>query len=459
MIAVIQTAAASRDQDSSDGLPPSALMPLVDRPFIQHAIELLASQDIKIFHLLVSDQPQLFETALGTGERWGVTIIYHLQNRPDYHILKTIITGEPVLLGHADTLPPHQGTDQNAIFYNNDQWSGWVRFDSAVLKEIDRFKNKDFLEKHLRKNLPAVHVGTLQRCDTLAALLEAQSWGLTAPELILSGNEAENAIRISRNASFPPSVRFTPPVFIGADCRIGSHCRLGPNCVIGDGSVVDGQDSIQNTLIMPGSYVGPGLELQDAVVDRSLLVNTHINTKLFITEEFILGDVKARLFRHSLQTLTSRLAAFLLIGLTWPVLLLLEGRTTRHDFIRLPASNTPKTWKGCHCQRLPQSPFASPGIRHLLSIILPALPAIARGDLSFVGVQPRTADQIKRLRQDWRELYLQCKAGMITEAFINFGDQPSPDELYSAESFYFANASLSYDLKLIIRYIRRMFDV
>jgi lipopolysaccharide/colanic/teichoic acid biosynthesis glycosyltransferase len=84
---------------------------------------------------------------------------------------------------------------------------------------------------------------------------------------------------------------------------------------------------------------------------------------------------------------------------------------------------------------------------------------VVRGELRLVGVQPRSREEIKTLTSDWQALYLQSKAGVVTEAFVVYGLNPTGDELYSAEAFYAVTAGMRHDLKLLSRYFLRVLNI
>jgi hypothetical protein len=92
------------------------------------------------------------------------------------------------------------------------------------------------------------------------------------------------------------------------------------------------------------------------------------------------------------------------------------------------------------------------GWRHFFLIFLPALINIARGELRFVGVAPRTADEIQELPEDWRVLYLKSKPGVVTETLVNFGPRATRDDMYSAEAVYAVSSGMKHDLRLLARY-------
>ena len=53
---------------------PGPLLPLLDRPFLQHVVEYLISRGVKRFDIVLSHLPEKVEEALGDGKRWGCPI-------------------------------------------------------------------------------------------------------------------------------------------------------------------------------------------------------------------------------------------------------------------------------------------------------------------------------------------------------------------------------------------------
>ena len=90
---------------------PTPLLPLVDRPFLQHVIEFCVHQGVRRFDFVLSHLPEKVEEFLGGGERWGSSFTCHLAREPSrpYRLLRVLdFAGgpdEPVLFGHADRLP------------------------------------------------------------------------------------------------------------------------------------------------------------------------------------------------------------------------------------------------------------------------------------------------------------------------------------------------------------------
>jgi lipopolysaccharide/colanic/teichoic acid biosynthesis glycosyltransferase len=96
-----------------------------------------------------------------------------------------------------------------------------------------------------------------------------------------------------------------------------------------------------------------------------------------------------------------------------------------------------------------------PGMRGVLLVFLPALVNVVFGELSFTGVGPRSAEEVDRLSQEWRALYLCCKAGLITEATVRPGSLTAADERYASEAYYAAAGDWRYDARLVFAFLAR----
>jgi lipopolysaccharide/colanic/teichoic acid biosynthesis glycosyltransferase len=236
---------------------------------------------------------------------------------------------------------------------------------------------------------------------------------------------------------------------------------VSPNCLVDESSL------LCESVVFPGSYVGQGLELNDAIVNRNRLVNVAVGAAITVTDNFILGNFVENKLGQLARAAVSRGIAIILLSILWPVLLVVwlwravagpGPAVTRKSVVRMPAADasdysTYNLLSFCpSCARHSRGG----GAHELLLHFLPGLICAARGDLSFVGVAPRTAEEIEKLPGDWQRLYLGSVAGLITESYVVHGPSPSEDALYSAEVFYTAMASPKHDLALIAGYFARV---
>lgn len=480
---------------------PVPLLSLLDRPFIQHLIEFLASHRIDEYDVVLSHFPELIEEQLGNGERWGVTIRYYLARDPQrpYKPLRSMRygEGENVLLAHADRLPqvkldafaPTAANAPPVLFHSNHQpaaieetegtekqvsWTGWGWVSSESLSRIPADCDEDGLEQQLTslEGCSRVEVPGMLDIRSYSDFLESNRAVLekATTGLLLNGREVEDRIWLSRNVILHPTARLTAPVYIAEDCRIGAGARLGPHVVVSKGCIVDAHSIITNSVIFPFSYVGEGLELDGAIVDKNRLINVRLDVAVSVTDDFVLSDVSANSLTRATTRLFSQLLGAVLLVPAAPLLLATaiylklfrQGPIWgTQEVVRLPTTMDEATWQTF---RLAGFLSADPkrkvehqsGLSHFFFCTLPGLISVALGRLSFVGVPPRSRETIQRLPKDWRRLYLSAEAGLVTESFVRGGRTQSWEDQYAADTVYAATASCRHDAKLLIGYVARI---
>jgi NDP-sugar pyrophosphorylase family protein len=473
---------------------PVPMLPLVDRPFIQHVIEYLVLQGVGAFDLVLCHLAEQIERFLGSGERWGVTFRYHLARNPfrPYVDLRTLTqednAGGRVLLGHADRLPAvrleefsrHEETtvvfdwrSRDAIAGHDEwRWSGWALLSPRVWRGLSR-RNLD--EQGVHEYLLAD--GEVLRRQEVAPPLRMQCFEsiLAANLAVLRGEfsgllingRVKGGVRLARNVTLHPSAQLVPPVFLGENCEIGAGARVGPNVVVASGCVIDRRSSLSNSLVLGSTYVGEGLELDGAVVCETRVNGAGLSRPQQLEDAYAVGSLAG----DCLAPLVARLASMgmgmvLLLLAALPLLvvafILKIGRRgkVRHlrQVLRLPAGPEEHTWSTfdlwsfCSPEDDAEGRGATPGFGHFFLRLLPALVNVARGDVRLVGLPPRTPGQVKKLSLDWRALYLGGSAGIICVNLLDL-EPPTEEEAYAAEGAYVVAGGIGHDLGLLLRYL------
>lgn len=439
---------------------PSLLLHVADKPVIFHVIESVIQLDCKEIHILLNHYPEQIEKRVGTGERWGINIYFHLIKDPNapFSMIKVISRqwdDNLVLIGQGDRLPGLPNLQQTEIkmFYNDEAWSGWGTLSADQLRSLPT--DKSFHEiPNLIGGYAKEAVDTLIDCSNLQGLFEANRNQLNKeePDLLFptSAYQVEPGIWISRGAVLEPGAIILPPVFLGADCHISSGATVGPNSIIERSTLVGTRSRVENSLICQHSYIGENLEINSCIVDRNSLANLKHGIVLDIHEQFILSDTTIPPIGHYLFEILERGTALLLLALLFPIYFWLKKScgTKRFEAVILPASNKKEIWKTMPLTSfIPQTPLQKFFKR------LPYLWEIALGNLHFIGVSPRSPEQIEEMPLDWKQMYLQSKSGLITLAQLDYGQQADLDEQYASEAFYAAHMSLYFDCKLFLRWL------
>jgi hypothetical protein len=320
------------------GRYPLPLLPLVDRPFVQHLVEFLAGRGITRLALLLDPRMEQVASFLGDGRRWGCCVVYHRLAEPSkrYALLKAVAHGdphEPFLLGHADRfvpLPLGETGDANApvLFCSRltdavspqqkDHWTGWAVLSPEHLAALPDDVDEAALETHLRGGKgarllrPSLEVRRPLRMDTFAGIIAAHRAVLSKESRTLPlGRESEPGVWVGRKTRLHPTVQFFPPVSVGDNCVVGAGVRLGPHATLVGDCLLDDHAAVSHSVIFPGSYIGPGIDLEDVIVDQKYLIHIRGGRALLVAEDFILGSLAASPSWERSPSLLARAAGLL----------------------------------------------------------------------------------------------------------------------------------------------------
>jgi len=465
-----------------------------DRPFLQHVVESLVQRGVTQVKFVFEDSDEKAAAFLGDGSRWGCVFHFHCLSRAGLKpLLREITAGVPgkILLARADRLPLFQSDPNHALparscanvqkttFYTirgegdaPNYWSGWALF-------VDRFSFREHLsinsQDTLLFGLDAVTLGERAEFQAVAreisvtsgtAVLESQHDLLSGiiPDLLMGGRQLKAGIWMARNVSVHPTATLEAPVYLGPNTQVGENAHVGPFVVLAEDCIVGAESCLSHALIGAGTYVGEALEIREAIVDHDRFIDVRLGTWYSVTDKFLLGSLASGKPSNVLRRLTDRVLACLLLILFSPILLagflgalLRPESLVSQDVIRIPEGPERERWRSFRLTRLKLA-FASGQTRasHFISVFLPGLFSVVKGDLSLVGVQPRSASEIASLPEDWQALYLKTKAGLITDAIVHFGTAPNSDELCASECYYSVTESFSQDLKLLSQYLLKL---
>ena len=479
MIAVI---VATREAPELHGLDkdiPLPLIPLCDRPFLQHIIENLLHRDIRQFEIILSHLPQPVETYFGDGVRWGCQIRYHLTapHQDPYSVVHRLMSTstDTMLLGAADSLPDFESgiipiadggeacTEPLLLVRPSREnggdaaWTGWALLPPSPAS-LQLLKQPD--SKTVRRVMTERELSIRSGEELLRSQREVLEEKFD--HIHISGQQIRPGIWISRSVSIQMSAKLEAPVYIGANCRIGSQAHLGPSAVVGCNSIVGAHSTVINSMVCPGTYIGEALELDHVIVNQHHLVDLKVGTSFAAPEPFLFGSLTDHGLVLRLRSCFDRLIAMVLLAILAPVVALAaaalvcfkRAMLVREEFVPLPRAVHQLNWRQSQLLRVEWNGLrAQTKMARLLFEFTPGLMAVIQGRLALVGTKARAAAAIEQLPDDWRALYLKTKAGLVTEADVVFGLRHTEDELYSCEAYYGAMESFSHDLKLLRRYL------
>jgi len=108
------------------------------------------------------------------------------------------------------------------------------------------------------------------------------------------GTEIKPGIWVSEGAQIERSARIVAPAFIGRDVQISEECLITRGSNVERNSRIDFGTAVENSSILPNTYVGIGLDLSHSIVDGRNLFNLQHNVSLEITDPVVLRESAAR---------------------------------------------------------------------------------------------------------------------------------------------------------------------
>lgn len=286
---------------------------VLDRPFLQHVVEQLIARGVRSMRTLLPQGDRELSGLLGDGSRWGIDIEYtRIAGEPGWQDISSIPEAnqrELILVGRADCLPffpsfcSEEGADVAPTIYFEEEglrsrWSGWVLLPGIDFAAFARglSAGNDWREILRQEGVRARKVFLARQglsCTSEKELLRSNRAALDGsfPNLFFNGRQVQPGVWMARAAKIPDSVTIHAPCYIGeeswieADCTLGPHAVIGPNCLVSRGTV------ITRSILTESTFLGPGLEVADSLVNRTRVHNVRLGAEIEIEERHVACDL------------------------------------------------------------------------------------------------------------------------------------------------------------------------
>ena len=299
---------------------PKPVVPVVDRPFLRHQLDLLATIGVREIVFSVAYRPERIQAVFGDGSPFGVRIHYAVEETPlgtggavknalPFLDETTIVLNGDVLTD-ADlpaVVARHQATQASATLVltpvPNPAAYGLVETDRDG--RVTRFLEKPdpaqittdtinagiyVLETKVLELIPpgvnhsierAFFPALLARGDRVTGFVHRGYWiDIGTPEkylqvhrdilggafaVALSGRH-EGGGTIAPTAQVEPGARLVAPFFIGPGCRIEAQAEVGPGAsLVGEVTVAEGA-RVSDSVLWAGVAVGAQARVEGALV-------------------------------------------------------------------------------------------------------------------------------------------------------------------------------------------------
>ena len=460
---------------------PIYLLPVVNKPVVEHLIELLVRHQIKNIIIVKNHMPFETEQYFGKGERWGVDIEYVLERdytgfissfhnihlKSDEHILcmpGNIITD----LDITGLINAHSSEKSDITMAVHTSGHTVARSTVINFKDLERnvpyvissqgllhlLSGKANTTLNVTKYVSPYNVQVMQ---SPADYQEANARVLRGEfkDILIPGKKTENGIWIGRQAKIHPSVRLTPPLLIGENCQIMRDSFAGNGSVIGNNVIIDENAQIENSVIWDNTYIGSHTEVANSIVRKNFLFNVSRLVNTYVKDDHIIGDIEMRTILPRFERTVNLTLAFFFLVASLPVSTVLflynvlcpskrifcaEPRFGSYEISDLSGNVKPKKFTLYF--------FRS---RNRLIQKIPGLINVLRGDMNIVGNSPLTAAQANRLREEWESVRFQVPAGLFHIWEADLADNMTWNERFVAENYYAVTRSLKNDLFILMK--------
>ncbi|QJW99691.1 hypothetical protein [Frigoriglobus tundricola] len=297
MRAVLLAGGKTGDVLLGAGRGPAPLLPLADRPFIEHVCEALIRSGITRVDWVLSSDDGAYRAFLEDGTPWGGTFRHHVaaDEARGYETVSALLAergaDETVVFGHADrlvtastVLPAPADRPPVALFGTAGTGGAWVWNGWAVLSGKPWRPPGATSERQLEASLAAtegcrrVETPAPLRVATAREYLEA-NWAVLQDLDVnppVGRTNWPDGVRVSSGATVHPSAVLLAPVSIGAGAEIAAGAVVGPYAVIGTDCVVDRGAAVTRSVVLPRTYIGEGVRLDSTVAahDRVVLLTS-----------------------------------------------------------------------------------------------------------------------------------------------------------------------------------------
>jgi mannose-1-phosphate guanylyltransferase/phosphomannomutase len=320
---------------------PKPMLPLVNRPMMEHVIDLLKRHGIDDIVVTVAFMANAIRTYFGDGSEYGVRITYASEETPlgtagsvrnaMQHLTErfVVISGDVltdidlsrILASHDENKalatiglvhvenPLEFGIvitrDDGSIerFLEKPTWgqvfsdtinTGIFVLEPEIFDHIAPEGQVDFSSEVfpslLEAELPlygAIADGYWEDVGTLEAYVGAHKDILDGKVRVdIPGFELRPGVWVGEGAEVHPGAEIVGPAVVGDNCRIEDGARLGEYSVLGANVRVRGEGSLERSVVHDNAYLGEGVRLRGTVVGRSCDLRNGVRTE----EGVVLGD-------------------------------------------------------------------------------------------------------------------------------------------------------------------------
>ena len=471
---------------------PEYLLKVTNKTIIEHQIEYLVRYGIREIFLAIKHMPFETESFLGVGRKWGCNITFSLikdysgiisslQNlgsklHEDFLCLPGNILFDLDLTKCFDIFD--RSKSDLLIFKNKNQFSDSLHYLPAQKKGpflpfissplglellIKYFNKYPEIDNHIFAKTKEIKVKSHCLAFEYVSISNFRDYQKANFVVLnnlnngffLPAREIQPSIRIGKRSQIHPKVELGTNILVGDNCRIKSGVQIKENSIIGDNVLIDSGTIIENSVVLSNTYIGSHMEISNAVVEKNMMYKVPQSLYVFITDDFILGDMNKNLFLKKIERLYNLFLGLFLLLLFSPLIGLLFlyhlmhrskkyfqslERFGDYKIVDLNGTKKPRIFK--------LYTFNSP--KRLINK-LPGLMNVVLGDLNLVGNSPQDRQEALKEKEEWEIPRHEAPVGLFHIWEAEGTLEMSLEEKSIAETYYAMNRSFWGDVRIFFK--------
>ena len=451
-----------------------AMLPMAGKELILYRLEELVAAGVLDILFVLSEHADKFELLLGHGERWGARFHFALSRGAEAPSLLwpriRYAKDEPLLVlrgdllrspcvaeflrdaqGRAGTLIRGEAADPRAsllLLRPGVQAPGplldLLHWASPVETAADAVVPLADGDLNLISDLRAYHRANLD-------IVGKRFRGLSP-----AGREVALGLIAGRRAMVSPRSLKQGQAYVGDQSRVSPEAELIGDVMIAREVVVDRAATLRDSVVLPHSYVGELVDLNNAIVASDILIRVDTGAVVKISDAFLLGRLSSDGTPREGPRNRDRIAGLLLLLLSlplWPLAVLAAALAMRGTGAKLSRTEMlignrgPSPATTDEADRTFFTWRFNTGIPVLA--LLPRILSVITGDLRLVGVMPLTPQQSAARTEEWQRVRDRAPVGLIGPTQLTLPADAPLDERLMSDAFYAGQTAAFKDLRYL----------
>lgn len=273
-----------------------ALLPVANKALVEYTLEDLASAGVTNVKMVISHDAKKIESQIGNGEQWGLNIDYFL-SKPEEHVNSvlsrmSIDKTAQALVVRGDMLRSPclaRFIEFSRLMPSKFVHAKMAQRNPAMMMLPAGWKHNQLLNwplettevDHTNSVAQVLH-GECFYIDSLAAYVAASDYVINSQDFCVKGrtintNQPQSCLVVEAQCQLPDLSETDVFGAIGEYTKVSSKAQLSQGIVVGEYCFIE-DSQIQNSIILPNTYVGPQLSVENKIISQDLIIDPQTNS-------------------------------------------------------------------------------------------------------------------------------------------------------------------------------------